>query len=103
MTKVVWLPNKTDYSYCEFVATDPYSALTGTGTVVPVGHINYVYLSFPSCPEAQRPIQICLTFVCQLGGLATLCKAKQCRRNVSFSDWSLSLSRGSQLCYRPVF
>ena len=22
MTKVVWLPNETDYSYCEFVAPD---------------------------------------------------------------------------------
>ncbi len=26
MTKVVWLPNETDYSYCEFVAPNtPYS------------------------------------------------------------------------------
>ncbi len=25
MTKVVWLPNETDYSYCEFVAPNtPY-------------------------------------------------------------------------------
>ncbi len=23
MTKVVWLPNETDYSYCEFVVPNP--------------------------------------------------------------------------------
>ncbi len=29
MTKVVWLPNETDYSYCEFVAPNtPYSNLS---------------------------------------------------------------------------
>ncbi len=28
MTKLVWLPNETDYSYCEFVAPNtPYSVL----------------------------------------------------------------------------
>ncbi len=30
MTKVVWLPNETDYSYCEFVAPNtPYCANAG--------------------------------------------------------------------------
>ncbi len=29
MTKVVWLPNETDYSYCEFVAPNtPYLSKT---------------------------------------------------------------------------
>ncbi len=29
MTKVVWLPNETDYSYCEFVAPNtPYYSVS---------------------------------------------------------------------------
>ena len=37
MTKVVWLPNETDYSYCEFVAPIPYSTQAAEK---PPGHLH---------------------------------------------------------------
>ncbi len=47
MTKVVWLPNETDYSYCEFVVPyTPYSVIRGVSIdecPLPEGPLYHIY------------------------------------------------------------
>ncbi len=43
MIKVVWLPNETDYSYCEFVVPNtPYLGVRDTGNTYKV-YFDFVF------------------------------------------------------------